>query len=278
MSKKFGRCALCGKYGELSFEHIPPKAAFNRTPVKPVTGETWLLNPNKVPWDLSNLPYMHLQKGMGLWSLCKQCNNFTGTMYGTAYRDFAKCVAKTVEIAARTGDKSVEISGIYPLRVVKQILSMFCSVNLADMFRLNDLRKFVLDKDAVGINNKKYRLQMYFSKNNIMKLAGFTAVININLETGRLQQTALVSEITAFPMGFLLYLNPDPSQNYEGVDITPFTSFHYDDMGCIRLPIDIKEVNNIFPLDYRKKEEIQKTINDNKEFIHRQQSEEKTDE
>ena len=111
-----------------------------------------------------------------------------------------------------------------------------------------------------------------------MKLAGFTAVININLETGRLQQPALVSEITAFPMGFLLYLNPDPSQNYEGVDITPFTSFHYDDMGCIRLPIDIKEVNNIFPLDYRKKEEIQKTIKDNKEFIHRQQSEEKTDE
>ena len=79
-------------------------------------------------------------------------------------------------------------------------------------------------------------------------------------------------------MGFLLYLNPDPLQKYEGVDITPFTSSHYDDMGCIRLPIDIKEVNNIFPLDYRKKEEILKTINDNNEFSQRQQSEEETDE
>ncbi len=24
-----GECSLCGDYGELTFEHVPPKAAFN---------------------------------------------------------------------------------------------------------------------------------------------------------------------------------------------------------------------------------------------------------
>ena len=278
MEKRYGYCALCGKYGELSFEHIPPKSAFNKTPVKPVTGKTWLSNHNALPWDLNNLPYVHLQKGMGLWSLCRKCNNFTGTMYGTAYRDFAESVAKTVEIATKTGDKGVEISKIYPLRIVKQILSMFCSVNPPDMFNLDDLRAFVLDKDAVGIDRKKYRLQMYFLKNNIMKFNGFSAVIKFDPTTGSLRQSSLVSEITAFPLGFLLYLDPDPTQEYEGVDITPFASFHYEDMACIRLPIEIKEVNNIFPLDYRSKEEIIKTMNENKKSTQSQQREEETDE
>ena len=40
MPKKYGHCALCGKCGELTFEHIPPKSAFNKTPVKPVTVES----------------------------------------------------------------------------------------------------------------------------------------------------------------------------------------------------------------------------------------------
>ena len=34
--KTIGKCALCGRIGELSFEHIPPKAAFNSTPARPV--------------------------------------------------------------------------------------------------------------------------------------------------------------------------------------------------------------------------------------------------
>ena len=278
MPKKYGHCALCGKCGELTFEHIPPKSAFNKTPVKPVTGKTWLSNPNTLPWDLSNMPYVHLQKGMGLWSLCKQCNNFTGTMYGTAYRDFAESIAKTLEIAIKTGDKGVEISRIYPLRIAKQILSMFCSVNPPDMFNLDDLRAFVMDKNAVGIVREKYRLQMYFLKNNMMKLNGLSAVINFDPKTGLLQKTSLVSEIAAYPLGFLLYLYPDPSQEYDGIDITPFTSYRYEDMGCVRLPIDIKEVNNILPLDYRTKEDIIKTIDENKAVIKLQQGEEKTDE
>ena len=30
MDKKYGICHLCGKYAELTFEHVPPKSANNK--------------------------------------------------------------------------------------------------------------------------------------------------------------------------------------------------------------------------------------------------------
>ena len=38
MAKHYGKCALCGRECELTFEHIPPRGAFNSTPARPVLG------------------------------------------------------------------------------------------------------------------------------------------------------------------------------------------------------------------------------------------------
>ena len=35
----YGKCHICGEYGELSFEHIPPQAALNKGQVKAYSGE-----------------------------------------------------------------------------------------------------------------------------------------------------------------------------------------------------------------------------------------------
>ena len=32
-AKPLGHCHLCGQYGELTFEHIPPRGAYNKHPV-----------------------------------------------------------------------------------------------------------------------------------------------------------------------------------------------------------------------------------------------------
>ena len=74
MAKHFGKCALCGQECELTFEHIPPRAAFNSTPTKPVSGEE-LLDDDRMPWDTTGLKYTNQQKGMGRYSLCPKCNN-----------------------------------------------------------------------------------------------------------------------------------------------------------------------------------------------------------
>ena len=76
MAKKYqGKCALCGKEGKLSFEHIPPQAAFNTSPSRVVTGDKLLDDTHRLPWDMDGLRYSNLQQGMGLFSICEDCNN-----------------------------------------------------------------------------------------------------------------------------------------------------------------------------------------------------------
>ena len=41
-----GTCALCKKIKKLNFEHIPPRAALNAVPAKPVLIEKLLLSDN----------------------------------------------------------------------------------------------------------------------------------------------------------------------------------------------------------------------------------------
>ena len=68
-AKHFGKCALCGKLKELTFEHIPPNKAFNFTPAKPISGDSLLkaaTDNNRLPWDHSGLKYLNQQQGMGL--------------------------------------------------------------------------------------------------------------------------------------------------------------------------------------------------------------------
>ena len=90
MEGHIGKCALCGKIERLTFEHIPPQSAYNAKPAKPVSGKALLLKKDGLPWELDGLKYENQQSGMGLYSLCKKCNNITGRWYGDAYRSFAK--------------------------------------------------------------------------------------------------------------------------------------------------------------------------------------------
>lgn len=70
MSKHWGKCALCGKECELTFEHIPPRAAFNSTPARPVSGVEVLTEKNlndkeRLPWDTTGLRYQNQQQRHG---------------------------------------------------------------------------------------------------------------------------------------------------------------------------------------------------------------------
>lgn len=62
---------------------------------------------------------------------------------------------------------------MYPARIIKQVLSMLCSINSPEKPQFEELREFVLDKDAVGIDKSKYKLCMYFTETTLYKYAGF---------------------------------------------------------------------------------------------------------
>lgn len=263
MPKHFGKCALCGSECELTFEHIPPRAAFNATPAKPVTGEG-MLEDDRMPWDTTGLPYKNQQQGMGKYTLCQTCNNNTGSWYGEDYRIVARVIHSILSEPLDPEYHAFGIRDIHPLRFIKQILSMFCSINNFDDERIDTLRKFVIDKEAVGLDKSKYKICMYLTKSNLMKYAPLSAI----LKMGKTKcESIALTEITAYPMGFVIYFDPTETFDYEGFDITHFADCKYDDIADVQMPLCIYEMNDIFPAYYRSKDEIKQCIKRNKERV-----------
>ena len=270
MGKRIGKCALCGKECELTFEHIPPRAAFNSAPVRPVSGLELLKNDSvegedRMPWEIDGLPYENQQKGMGRYSLCQTCNNNTGSWYGDAYITFAQRAHVAIKHFLSDEQMVVGFKELYPLRIIKQILSMFCSINSMSIVdpRFEPIRKFVLDRNAVGLDKLKYKLCIYFTNSTLIKYAGLTVLLKLQQPGIR---TMAMSEITAYPFGFILYFDPVETWEYRGIDITAFADFNYDDMATIGFPWNIIEMNDIFPEHFRTKEEIIKCVEENKKW------------
>lgn len=295
MTNHFGICALCGKQCELTYEHIPPRAAFNSKPAKMYSGETLLFNGDRLPWDVQGLRYIDRQKGAGKYSLCQECNNNTGTWYGDTYKDIAYIVADALEKKKNESVQGIGIKEIYGARFIKQIISMFCSVNdyhflagylnptkvedkiqhsplfqtLIDaqkalydaVFLFEELRAFVRNKDAVGLDKSKFKLCMYATNSDLLKTNGLSTVINFTENS-----FLTLSEITVPPLGFLLYINPPNECKYTGIDITALSDYGYDEKVKIEFPFQVLDMNTYFPTDYRTKEQIEKDVNDAKEW------------
>lgn len=266
MVKREGTCALCGSVGSLSFEHIPPRAAFNSSPAKPIKGQS-VLNlvaaEDRKPWELSGLPYLNQQQGAGDYTLCAKCNNLTGAYYGNDYCGFAVSVAYGLrKLDASTGNTLIMTCEFYPARFIKQVISLFCSVNNKAIVDDNyaDLRRFVLDKNMVGIDRDKYRFYLYALNGGMEKRAPFTALL---FENDGVFHHEIVSEIAAFPLGLIFALPPFPKED-PALDITSFGDYAYDTRVKAEIPLSIRETNVAFPLDYRSKEEVDDTIKKNK--------------
>ena len=256
MAKKpRGKCALCGRECTLSFEHIPPRSAFNSTPARPVCGMDILTDREKerMPWDTEGLRFENQQKGMGKYSLCESCNNNTGTWYGDAYVTFSHIAHMALKNRTAEDLNGIGFHEIYPLRFIKQILSMFCSINDPELPNLEPIRKFVSDKYAVGLDKTKYKLCMYFTESNLIKHAGLSFVMK-TIEN-KIELMAM-SEITAYPFGFILYFDPTENWEYHGTDITICADYDYDFKATIEMPWRIEEMNDFFPESFRSKEEI----------------------
>ena len=252
MAKKkiIGKCALCGQLSALTYEHIPPKIAFNTEPTKQFLGTEFIGDSDRLPWDMRGLRYDNRQQGSGQYSLCSTCNNNTGSWYADSYKQFAYAAAAMMCDPGASGASSVTMKSLYPLRIIKQICSMFCSVNV-DFPQFDEIRTFVLDKERKGLDPKQYKISMYFTRSAYIKQLGLTTIGNI--ETGLFCN---VSEITAAPFGFLFYPDASKVKDDSCIDITLFSSYGYDESCDIELPLVEKEVNSWLPADFRSRQEI----------------------
>ncbi|MDE0313343.1 MAG: hypothetical protein OXM61_00445 [Candidatus Poribacteria bacterium] len=138
---KTGICALCNtKNVTLTEEHIFPGAKRNRCnnlPFEATLFNDAISTPIVEGQSTMNLKELkkkglvrHKQGGQSVYSLCKKCNNNTGSWYGNAYIDWKNQWDQIRKSYLNQNSKSIKGKITFnPLRFLKQIVSCFISVD-----------------------------------------------------------------------------------------------------------------------------------------------------
>lgn len=250
-SARFGHCHLCGTHGKLSFEHVPPESAFNnRRVVTPDAKRVFELTNLD---DLNSLSGRQSQRGQGGYTLCERCNSLTGHWYGANYAMWAY---QGADYLSRS-DGRLQLAYPYhllPLRVIKQIICMFFSVN-APRFREAhpELEKFVLS------NEEKYlpphiRLYVGYCLSDRSRAAGVTGSIQLDKTSGK-SLLRSYSEISFPPFSYILSFNSPPPE-HPMLDISFFAKYGYQDFTTLELPIPVLSVYTPFPGDFRSRDTV----------------------
>lgn len=250
--KKYGVCCICGKETNLTFEHIPPKAAFNCFSIKSYDFMRYIFE--------NSTRYQSFQGGSGLYSLCASCNNLTGEWYGAAYAGFAM-QGMTYYRAGAQGGLSVPYT-IYPLRVLKQIVSCFASVYGPILCQNKPkIREFLLDPYERDLP-QEIDIRMYMSSNGVSKIIRYLGVLDTS--TGELFSG---SEWGYTPFCYVCtYDKPVKHAAFDTLlPIRRFADFKYDDQYTLYLNIPRKPCNPSL-LDFREHvPTLQEIINSSKQ-------------
>jgi hypothetical protein len=245
----FGTCHLCGEHKKLSFEHVPPEAAFNDQRILRTAFLKMLETEN-----LDDLRGEYQQRGAGGYTLCEQCNNDTGTWYGDAYAYWARQAMEYI-IATRGRPTLFYPYNLYPLRVLKQVVCMFFSVN-GTYFQAGqpDLVRFVLNKELKSFP-AKIRVYSFYTFSDRSRSVGTTAVLRGGLGTGT-SSIHVLSEVTFPPFGFMMTMDSPPPPGSDFFDISSFCEFEYRDFRFgISMKLPLMPIYTGFPGDYRTREQ-----------------------
>jgi hypothetical protein len=247
-NRNSGVCHICGTYGRLSFEHVPPRAAFNDQRILHVAFEKLIAAEN-----LDRITGNVQQRGAGAYSLCGRCNNTSGTWYGGAFADWAHQAMRI--IVGTRGRPSLQYPfNLFPLRVLKQVVCMFFSINGPKFQQVQpELVRFVLNRNAKGFPDD-IRVYAFYTFSNRSRTAGMAGLVR-GLGTSR-SSVHVFSEITSPPFGFVLASTRHPPPEANFCDITGFSQFAYRDWRCgVTMKLPFMPIYTGFPGDYRTRDQ-----------------------
>lgn len=242
-----GVCHLCGQWTEsLSYEHVPPKKAFNESFAVRTEMERYLQQPD-APFKGGT----KLRMGAGAYTLCTPCNNFTGGEYAIEYVRLARAAFDYVRRFPQIGDHDVTICGVRPLRILKQAVTMFFSVNEPTFGdRHPELRRFVLDRHAVGLP-PRYDVFLTLVRGGMGRSSAVTGVGVFEYGDAK-----LVSEVAHFPFALLMTFDAPAPDDTVG-RVTHFGTYGLDEIRDVRVRLRAGEIQTPFPGDYRTKEQVE---------------------
>lgn len=243
-----GSCRICGIDGPLSKEHVPPQAAFNDCRyIEAKFDQIIGLGPDEIPRGRVR------EGGVSMYTLCAACNNNTGGWYG---KWFVKWCYQGMDILIRSNGKPslVYLYHSFPLRIIKQIATMFFSINGGQFANKNpELVRFVLDKEKRYLP-PKYRFFVYYNLEGHARYAGVSGLSD--LTRGK---TSTLSEISFPPFGYVLTLDSDPPDK-RLFEITHFAKYGYYEFLDTEIRLPVLPTHLSYPGDYRTKDEINRDV------------------
>jgi hypothetical protein len=190
------------------------------------------------------------QQGSGAYTLCSKCNNNTGAWYVS---DFARWCRQAMNVLTRSGceeHQSIYFQDIYPIRILKEVVTMFFSINYTMHEVQPDLVRFVLDKERTTLP-PKFRFFVYLTRSPRCRYVNVVGLLKLDSP----HKTHLVSEINRPPLGYVMTID-SPAPDNRLFEITHFAHYHYDDRKTMTLKLPMLEVYTAIPGDYRTKQEI----------------------
>ena len=253
--RREGNCHICGTYGKLSFEHVPPKSAFNDRPI--CTPDIRKIIQESDPDIIRELRGKTSQLGAGGYTLCEPCNNNTGHWFGAYYASWTY-QAYSYLLTAKSETTLSYPYYIYPLHVLKQIICMFFSIN-SPKFREKheDLVRFALNpRDRYMPGNK--RIFVAYTNSDRSRQSGVTGLLKFDSSSGGATSN-FYSEISFPPFTYLLCLDSEPPDS-RLMDITFFSHYGYSEFAMINLAIQLLPIYTWLPGDFRNRAEVRKQL------------------
>jgi len=241
--EEIGICKICGENKKLSFEHIPPRVAYNKTTeYYSFPQDEYYKTPNLLDFKPNG---KKIQGGLGFYCLCDECNNFLGQNYVRPFSDFVNIGMHLVQ---RYDFDLIHFKArkMNPLRILKQIASMFISISDPIFIqKCPEILDFVLDPDQ-QVLPEKYRFYLYMTNEGQFRKFGFPTITNIH---------GVFCELAYSPFGYVLSIdNKNEINNL--TEITNFKNFSDNRTHEFGILLNKFPTHLHIPLDFRKINEI----------------------
>lgn len=236
-----GICRLCGLNRMLTFEHIPPRRAFNNDTVVYRAISNAILVGHKTTI---------MRRGLGRHALCGDCNAKTGRWYGPAFADWTK---QLYGYSGKLGYTKINAPfTIKPLNVLKQAAVMMLA--LAEESQVEAplhtaLRKFVLDPISRQFPHG-VSIVSYLTDCCDGVMVGKIQQVNVNT----MESVEYLGDVCLPPAGYAAFiassrLNCDISKRI--TNLNPFAQFHYEEVRSMWIPMASVHHKGTYPLNFK---------------------------
>ena len=233
-------CHLCGCRPAGSREHLPGVGAANDGPVT-----VRYFQSAEATKDRRVLERVEAD-GFIVRTLCSHCNSRTGGSYGAAYKEFVEKFSASGVIDAGQARTWVNLEGIQPLRVLKQMTSMFIAAQgLFKRELWRSLCHFVLQRDARLESAPKLRYYLYRNASINGRVTALTSMMSIY----RRWPPIMLAEISWPPVGIVFAMEPHPLLATMK-DITDWGQYRFKDRASLQFSVPQLRVATHWPLGF----------------------------